>query len=250
MLMTRMMRARKTQTHNTKLNHQTNSNIYKAMNKLHRKAAIFDMDGVLIVNMRYHEEAFYEFGKRRGVEITPEFFLKHISGNTNERIMPKIFGENLSAYDIDIMSDEKESIYREMYAPHLKATDGLMDYLKFLKSNHINMAIASNAPMENIRFIADILNLDQFFQHMLNGSHVTSPKPAPDMFLKCAELLDCAPADSVVFEDAPGGIRAAHAAGMKAVALLTSHKPEELINAHLYVHDFNDERLRSLWLSS
>ena len=109
------------------------------------------------------------------------------------------------------------------------------------------MAVASNAPMENIRFIADALNLDTYFSHMLNGESVVNPKPAPDMFLKCAQLLGASPIDSVVFEDAPGGIRGTHAAGMRAVALLTSHDKSELIDAHLYVNDFTDKRLYDFW---
>ncbi|HTF82124.1 MAG TPA: HAD family phosphatase [Cytophagales bacterium] len=212
-----------------------------------KRAAIFDMDGVLVVNMKFHEEAFYEFGRRRGVEITPEFFFKNITGSTNERIMPRIFGDHISAEDIKSMSEEKEYIYREMYLPHLRATEGLYPYLDFLKSERIGMAIASNAPMENIKFVADALGLDKYFSHMLNGLSVANPKPAPDMFLRCAELLGAAPHRSVVFEDAPGGIRGTHEAGMRAVALLTSHSKEELIDAHLYVNDFTDARLYDLW---
>ncbi len=212
-----------------------------------KRAAIFDMDGVLVVNMKYHEEAFYEFGRRHGIEITPEFFHKNITGSTNELIMPRIFGNQISSHEIKLMADEKEAIYRDMYLPHLKATDGLIEYLEFLKTNHIGMAVASNAPMENIRFIADALNLDTYFSHMLNGESVVNPKPAPDMFLKCAQLLGASPIDSVVFEDAPGGIRGTHAAGMRAVALLTSHDKSELIDAHLYVNDFTDKRLYDFW---
>lgn len=217
------------------------------MGESKKKAAIFDMDGVLVVNMKYHEEAFYEFGRRHGIEITPEFFHKNITGSTNELIMPRIFGDHISQQEIKRMADEKETIYRDLYLPDLKATEGLMDYLEFLKMNHIGMAVASNAPMENIRFIADALNLDPYFSHFLNGESVVNAKPAPDMFLKCAQLLGAKPEDSVVFEDAPGGIRGTHAAGMRAVALLTSHDKSELINAHLYVTDFTDQRLYHFW---
>lgn len=212
-----------------------------------KKAAIFDMDGVLVVNMKFHEEAFYEFGRRRGVEITPEFFNKNITGSTNEQIMPRIFGSHISTAEIKDMGDQKEQIYRELYLPHLQATPGLFDYLDYLQAEGIGMAIASNAPMENIRFVADALGLDRYFKHMLNATHVAQPKPAPDMFLKCAELLGAKPEHSAVFEDAPGGIRGTHAAGMRAVALLTSHSRAELIDAHLYINDFKDKALYDFW---
>lgn len=216
------------------------------MSKERKKAAIFDMDGVLVVNMHIHEEAFYQFGRNHGIDITKEFFLTHITGSTNEQIMPKIFGK-LTDEQIGTYATEKEELYRAMYAPQLKATDGLISFLDFLKAENVPMAIASNAPIENIRFVADALGFDEYIHVMLNGTMVAQPKPAPDMFLKAALLLGVEPSNCVVFEDAPGGIRAANAAGMRSVALLTSHTVEELPNADLYVSDFNTTALYDFW---
>ena len=205
-------------------------------------AAIFDMDGVLVVNMNFHEQAFYEFGKRYGKDINRDFFLNHISGSTNDAIMPKIFG-SISTQDIQNFSSEKEVIYRELYEPHIKLAKGLEPFLDLLKGLHIPMAIASNAPPENILFILDMLGLEKYFTTTLNAYSVKNPKPAPDMFLKAAELLGAAPEKCIVFEDAPGGIRAAYKAGMKAVCILTSHSKEEFEKADLFVNDFEDENL-------
>jgi HAD superfamily hydrolase (TIGR01509 family) len=216
------------------------------MKSIFQKAAIFDMDGVLIVNMHFHELAFYEFGKRHNVEITRDFFLHHITGSTNERIMPRIFG-NLSEQDIQEFSAEKESIYRELYAPEMKATDGLFEFLDYLQEKQVKMAIASNAPMENIRFVMEALRLDHYFKVVLNGTMVPSPKPAPDMFLLGAELLGAAPQNSVVFEDAIGGIKAANAAGMKAIGLITTHTAQELGKTDLVISDFQTSELYDFW---
>lgn len=215
--------------------------------KSNYSAAIFDMDGVIIDNMKYHELAFYEFGKRNGVEITPEFFYANITGSTNEKIMPKIFGNSISDSEIARMAIEKESIYRELYLPNMKAADGLLDFLAYLHSKNVGMAIASNAPKENIFFIIEALKLQKYFKYYLNGTDVEHPKPAPDMFLKSAKLLGADAVNSVVFEDAPGGIRAAKSANMLAVALLTSHQREELINADLYVDNFLSKEIYSLF---
>lgn len=209
-------------------------------------AAIFDMDGVLVTNMHFHELAFYEFGKRHNREITREFFLEHITGSTNERIMPKIFG-TISDADVRLFSEEKEAIYREMYTPELKATEGLFTFLEFLAAKGVKMAVASNAPMDNIVFVAEALGLDKYITVTLNGTMVANPKPAPDMFLKAAELLGAPPSRSVVFEDAPGGIRAANAANMKAIGLLTSHTQEELGKTDLVTSDFLSPALYEFW---
>ena len=201
------------------------------------KAAIFDMDGVLVVNMHFHELAFYEFGKRHGIEITRSFFIDRICGNTNQRIMAMLF-EGLSDADIISFSDEKEAIYRELYRPHLQAAKGLFLFLDQLKESNVPMAIASNAPLENIDFLSKELALDKYFKIILHVNSVPNPKPAPDMFLKAAELMNVDPINCVVFEDAPGGIRAAHLAGMKSVALLTTHTKEEFETPNLFVDDF------------
>lgn len=201
------------------------------------KAAIFDMDGVLVVNMHFHELAFYEFGKRHGIEITRDFFIERICGNTNQRIMAMLF-EGLSDADNVRFSDEKEAIYRELYRPYLQAAKGLFSFLDQLKESNIPMAIASNAPLENVDFLAKELALEHYFKTILHVNSVPNPKPAPDMFLKAAELMNVNPTNCVVFEDAPGGIRAAHLAGMKSVALLTTHTKEEFETPNLFAEDF------------
>ena len=203
---------------------------------------IFDMDGVIIVNMHVHEQAFYELGKRYGININKEFFLKNVSGSTNDKIMPKIFG-NISNEDIQKFSSEKEQIYRDLYLPEVKLTDGLKEFLAYSHDLHIPMAIASNAPEENILFICEVLDLQKYFLAKLHSHSVKNAKPAPDMFLLAAQKMNVLPKDCIVFEDAPGGIRAAYEAGMKAISLLTTHKKEEFDKADLFIHDFKDERL-------
>ncbi|OFZ46632.1 MAG: hypothetical protein A3D92_07975 [Bacteroidetes bacterium RIFCSPHIGHO2_02_FULL_44_7] len=201
------------------------------------RGAIFDMDGVIVVNMHFHEQAFDELARRRGKEITREFFFEHICGSTNPKIMPKIFGE-LSPEEVETLSIEKEALYRELFLPHMKPTPGLIDYLENLKSKGIPMSIASNAPKENVDFVVEKLGLDRYFSHVLHVSSVSNPKPAPDMFLKCAELMGVDPHHTVVFEDAPSGIRAAKQAGMLPVALLTTHEQHEFPEPHIFITDF------------
>ena len=211
------------------------------MAEIELKAAIFDMDGVIVVNMQYHEEAFYELGKRRGKEVTRDFFFEHICGNTNARIMPKIFGD-ISPEEVEALSVEKEQLYRELFLPHMKPTEGLIEFLEHLKARGIPMSIASNAPKENVDFIFNHLGLDRYFSHVLHVHSVPNPKPAPDMFLKCAELMGVEPRHAAVFEDAPGGIGAAIAAGMTPIALLTTHEQHEFPDPHLFIQDFKNPK--------
>src|SRR5581483_10396962 len=89
------------------------------------KAAIFDIDGTMVDNNHFHKEAFFMFSKKHGIAMTDEYFSKELSGNTNERIMPKLFGKELTPEEIAHYAYEKEAIYRELYRPHFKPLAGL-----------------------------------------------------------------------------------------------------------------------------
>lgn len=205
------------------------------------EAAIFDMDGVLVDNMHIHEEVFYQFGLKYGKNVDHEFFVTKVTGSVNEKIMPRIFSDRtLTDQEIQDFAEEKEALYREIYGPQMEPVAGLIEFLELLKAKGVKMAVASNAPEVNVKFVAEKLGLDKYFELYLNGNSVPNPKPAPDMFLKCAKELGADPTKSVVFEDAPGGIRAAKAANMLAVALTTTHTQEELPDADIYVKDFTE----------
>jgi sugar-phosphatase len=80
---------------------------------------------------------------------------------------------------------------------------------------------------------------------MVTGSDVVKGKPDPEPYLKGAELLGMNPAECLVVEDAPAGIRAAHAGGMKVIALLTTYPAAELQEADAVVRALADIRVYS-----
>jgi beta-phosphoglucomutase len=81
----------------------------------------------------------------------------------------------------------------------------------------------------------------------VDGQQVNNPKPAPDIYLKAAELLGAEPANCIVFEDSPTGIEAGRAAGMRLVGVETT--PTQFENVDLHMQDFSDPRLES-WLQA
>ncbi len=100
--------------------------------------------------------------------------------------------------------------------------------------------MGSSAPRANLDLCLAALDLAPFFQATVSGGDVARGKPAPDIFLAAAARLGAPAADCVVFEDAPAGIAAAHAAGMPVVALCTSHDPAELAGADALATDFRE----------
>ena len=112
------------------------------------------------------------------------------------------------------------------------------------------MAIGSAAIMFNIDYIIDGLNLHKYFDAVISADDVTTSKPDPETFIKCAETLKADFQNCIVFEDTPKGVDAALNAGMKAVFIKTYHKEEEfahLPNVIFFIDDYTDTRLYNLF---
>jgi beta-phosphoglucomutase len=204
------------------------------------RAAIFDMDGTLVDNMRFHAEAWVALSRRLGLEATAEDFERKYAGKKNDEILPILLGRPLSPQELSQFADEKETHYRKLYTPHLGLLRGADDFLIRLAAAGVHLAVATAAPPENRTLVLDGLNLRARFARVVGAEEVTRGKPAPDIFLAAAQSVGVDPAACVVFEDAVNGILAARAAGMVAVGI-TSTTPSELLReagAHWTAPDF------------
>ncbi len=201
-------------------------------------AAIFDMDGTMINNMEYHKKAWKEFAKRHGLDLTDEEFKEKLSGKKNDQIFNIIFGEELTAEEIAQYTDEKESIYRELYAADIEPVPGLHDVLTTLQSAGKKLAVATTAPKDNRDFGFKALGLKNTFSVILGDEHVTKGKPHPEIYLEAAKMLGIDPNRCIVFEDSPPGIQSGKEAGMKVISILTTHTKEDNKNADYFVQDF------------
>lgn len=206
-------------------------------------AIIFDMDGVLVDNNDFHYRSFEVFCEKYKLELNPEIYNTHITGRTNEVILRYFFGEQLTQEEIDKLAFEKEQIYRDEYRATIKPAEGLVELLARVHAKGIPCAVASNGPFENIDFVLDETGIRNYFSVVVNATMVKEGKPAPDIYIKAAEMLGKSVNDCVVFEDSPTGIRAALAAHIKVVGLSTTHELHELIGTEFVVKDFTDNRL-------
>jgi beta-phosphoglucomutase len=190
-------------------------------------AVIFDMDGTLVNNMTYHENAWMAFLEKNRVEMTKaEFEEKHYG--TIDEVVPRIIGDHLSAEEIKRLGDEKEAIYRELYRPHIEEIKGLTPFLKALRQQAYPLALATMGDRNNIAFTLENLKLHSFFEVIISGEEVRKGKPAPEIFLKAAARLKVPAERCLVFEDSISGIEAARHANMQVAAITTTHPPAEL----------------------
>jgi beta-phosphoglucomutase family hydrolase len=203
-------------------------------------AVIFDMDGVLVDNAHYHERAFAEYFSRYGTKLAPEMF-----GRGNEELMTELF-PNESKERRRELADGKEAYYRQIYEPHIKPVAGLIEFLEELHANNVPVAAGSSAPVENIDFVLDKLQIRSYFDVVVVAAMVRKAKPAPDIYLKSAELLNVNPENCIVFEDALAGIKAARTAGMKVVGVATSLPKEKLTETDRIINNFTEITVNEL----
>ncbi len=182
---------------------------------------IFDMDGTMIDNMRFHTEAWVKLLAESDLELDVEDFIRHSSGKPTHELLREMFGDRMSEEERRQFAKRKEVLYRDIYRPHLTPIGGLISFLTQAKEQGIPLALASSARKANIDFILRGLGLEGAFQVVVDSSEVKKGKPDPEMFLLAALRLHLPPNRCVVFEDSIAGIQAARGAGMNTVVIAT-----------------------------
>jgi beta-phosphoglucomutase family hydrolase len=193
------------------------------------QAVIFDMDGVIVLTEQAHWLSWQAPAKLRGITLSYSVFLSCF-GRVNPDAIPILFGPGISAEESAVIAEQKEVAFRDIVRSNMPIAPGLIELLDALKHKGIQVSVGSSAPPENVNLVLDVAKIRHYFTAVVDGSQVKHGKPAPDVFLKAADLMKIPPARCSVIEDAPAGIKAAVAAGMRAVGVATTHKAEELLS--------------------
>ena len=167
-------------------------------------------------------------------------------GRRNDDIVRDYFGAHLDETAVFDHGASKERLFRELIGATLetKLVPGVREFLNSVAATP--KAVGTNAEPANVDFILNGAGIRPLFQAVVDGTQVTNAKPAPDVYLRGAELLKAPPENCIVFEDSPVGIQAARAAGARVVGLLTH--AANLDDVDLQVADFLDPEL-SRWLA-
>ena len=192
----------------------------------HKKAFIFDMDGVIIDNIQYHKQALREFLKAFDLEMDDDYFQKKINGRTMQELVLSLIPD-ASQERIMELTEKKEALYRDIYQVHLAPTPGLLAFLEQSSSKGIKMAVATSAISANVDFILDGLNIRKYFDFIIDSTMVSKGKPDPEIYANAIKGLGMKPEDCLVFEDALAGIQAGKAAEAAVFGLATSMEPTE-----------------------
>lgn len=205
------------------------------------KAALFDLDGVVVFTDKYHYLAWKKLADENNWKFNEEV-------NQKLRGIPRLASleEILKFNNIsDIPQDKKEhfaNLKNSYYVEMLKDLNeddiypGAVDFLKQLKENGVKISLCSSS--KNADMVLKSLNLTDLFDAVVSGNDITYAKPNPEVFLKGAKKLDVLPNTCVVFEDARVGIQAAKAAGMRAFGVGNYSETADI--ADQFIKEYNE----------
>jgi len=201
---------------------------------------IFDMDGVICHTNPYHSKAFQAFFQKRGMDPSEEEYAAHMYGKSNSYIFSHFMGRPVLGDELQAYEDEKEGLFREIYAAHVKPINGFLEFLNLLVGHKYKLGVATSAPIANMDLILDSLKIRSVFGSTLASEDVTAHKPDPQVYLKSANNLSSDVNKCLVFEDSHAGVSAAINASMKVVGVLSSHTAEELPPCNKHIHRYDD----------
>ena len=217
------------------------------------KAIIFDFDGVIFDSEPLHFEACYIVFKKYGITLDYDEYFAHYVGLSDKEIFPKV----LSTHQMPLQQDEinqliemKIDTYYEIVNTKndLHPIDGIHEFLAMTHQHHLKIAICSGSKRKEIDIALLKLSngsLKKYFQIIVTIDNLSQGKPSPEGYLYTAKQLNIHPKNCLAIEDSPHGIKAAKAANMEVIALLTTSSVDKLSQADKIVKDFYHLNLSS-----
>ncbi|MDR2768074.1 MAG: HAD-IA family hydrolase [Treponema sp.] len=215
-------------------------------------AVIFDMDGVLTDSEWFIAEAGLLMFKEHGIEVSHDDFTPFVGKGENTFLGGVAEKYRFAAFDIERDKTRTYEIYCDIVKGKLKAIPGSVEFVHRCRELGLKTALATStdyikmmANLEAIGLYNTELRSEQIglaaaigaaarnkaFDAMVNGLDVERQKPFPDLYLEAASRIETPPAECWVVEDSVEGVKAAKAAGMRCLALLTTFGEAEIRGA-------------------
>ena len=204
------------------------------------KAALFDLDGVVVFTDKYHYLAWKRLADENGWDFDEKVNnrLRGIPRIASLEEILKYNGINLPYDEKEYLANKKNGYYKELLN-ELNSSDiyeGSVEFIEKLRAKNVKIALCSSS--KNAEFVLDKLGLSYLFDKVVTGNDIVNSKPHPEVFLKGAEKLGIPAFHCVVFEDAKAGIEAGKAAKMRTVGVGNREETEKL--ADQFISDYNE----------
>jgi len=201
------------------------------------QGVLFDMDGVLVDSESFICKAAVEMFEENGLTVKKEDFIPFVGTGENRYI-----GGVAEKYNFPINIEHVKARTYEIYEVFIKnkiqALPGAKDFIEQCRKRSLKLALVTSA--DKVKMLINLKEIGiptSKFDVLINGLDVERKKPFPDIYLKAAGELELKPENCLVVEDAISGVKAAKAAGMRCLALLTSFNEKNLIGSDWIVQN-------------
>src|SRR5690606_19482898 len=205
------------------------------------KTVIFDMDGVIVDTEPVHHQAYLQHFKELNIEVSTKMYNSFIGSSTkNIYIYIKEYF-NLSE-EVETLINRKRELFNVAFkdASHLKLIDGVLDLIKDLHKNQIQLIVASSSAHVTINAIFKRFDLDQYFSYKVSGEDFPQSKPNPAIFNKAVELSGHQKNECIIIEDSANGIKAAKAANVFVIGYKGESLNQDYSLADKVISHFNE----------
>ncbi|OGW67598.1 MAG: hypothetical protein A3H49_07940 [Nitrospirae bacterium RIFCSPLOWO2_02_FULL_62_14] len=223
----------------------------------HLRAIIFDFDGVVADSEPIHLAVFQRVLGELGFILSPEEYYAEYLGYDDKGCFLAFLTAHGQAPSTELIGElvaRKARAYLDHIKQHLVIFPGVRELVRDAASRH-RLAIASGALRNEIEYALECAGIRKEFEHITSAEDVRCGKPDPEPFAHALASLNrasrsgqdrLAPGDCLVIEDSIPGIRAAHAAGMKVLAVANTHTVQDLHEADALTHSLTDVKLPEL----
>ena len=207
--------------------------------KLPFAAILFDMDGVIVDSEPLHERAFREvfqelgYGDHHGIE-----FHQYL-GRSDRALWDDFIIKHQPKQSLEFLSTLKQDRFLKIIDDLKPIFSDLPELVQRL-ARHYKLGLASGSLHPVIDAVLAMRNLRQFFPVRVSVQDVERSKPAPDVFLRAAELIGVSPSDCCVIEDSAAGVQAGKSAGMTVIAITNTLPREALSHADHVVSNYEE----------
>jgi len=221
------------------------------------KAIIFDFDGVIADAEPFHFKAFKMVLSEEGVNLSDKDYYDKYLALDDKTCLAMVLRDRGMNYDkafIDALMLRKSRYYDRFIRENIIIFPGVVDFIKKAYGKY-TLAIASGALKNEIEFILEYAGIRRHFEIIVSADEVENCKPHPEVFVKVLERINKNNStkstivhayECLVIEDSIAGIKAAHHAGMKCLAVTNSYSSEKLSEADMIVKSLEEVKIEDI----
>lgn len=205
------------------------------------KTVIFDMDGVLVDTEPVHHLAYIQHFKELNIDVSDKMYQTFI-GSSTKNIYKRIKEHfNLPQSLQELIVRKRELFYKAFdESTTLQLMDGVLDLIRELYRNNVQLIVASSSSHENINAVFKRFDLDSYFSYKVSGEDFPESKPNPAIFNKAVELSGHQKSECIVIEDSTNGIKASNSAGIFVIGYKSEESNQNYETANLVISDYSE----------